>query len=43
VAVEQDGMLMIIQQESSRVEINDEILNRIIETTARIRNKQLTV
>ncbi len=43
VAVEKDGMLMIIQQESSSVEINDESLKRIIEITSRIRNKQLTV
>jgi hypothetical protein len=42
-AVEKDGMLMIVQQESSIVSITDEVLNRIIETTARIRNKQLMV
>jgi hypothetical protein len=42
-AVEQDGMLMIVQQESSVVIISDEVLAKLIETTARIRNKQLTV
>ena len=42
-AVEQDGMLMIVQQESSIVVISDDVLNRIIESTSRIRNKQLTV
>jgi len=42
-AVEQDGMLMIVQQESSYVEISQDILDNIIEITARIRNKQLTV
>jgi len=42
-AVEQDGMLMIVQQESSIVEINQDVLSNIVEITARIRNKQLTV
>ncbi len=42
-AVEQDGMLMIVQQESSVVEIDQSVLEKIIEITARIRNKQLTV
>jgi hypothetical protein len=36
-------MLMIVQQESSVVVISNEILGKIIETTSRIRNKQLTV
>jgi len=43
IAVEQDGMLMIVQQEKSIVKINDEVLDRIIEITQRIRNKQLMV
>lgn len=42
-AVEQDGMLMIVQQESSIVEISQEVLGRIIDITERIRNKQLMV
>ncbi len=42
-AVEKDGMLMIVQQESSVIEINQDVLLKIIEITARIRNKQLTV
>jgi hypothetical protein len=43
IAVEQDGMLTIVQQESSVVSIEQEVLNQIIEITAHIRNKQLTV
>jgi len=42
-AVEENGMLMIVQQERSEVEIASDVLFRIIETTERIRNKQLTV
>jgi hypothetical protein len=42
-AVEENGMLMIVQQESSVVSISNEVLRNIIETTSRIRNKQLTV
>ena len=42
-AVEKDGMLTIVQQESSVVSISDAALVKIIETTARVRNKQLTV
>lgn len=42
-AVEDNGMLMIIQQESSIVMISDQVLERIIETTARIRNKLIMV
>lgn len=40
-AVEQDGMLMVIQQEASIVEISDNTLGDIIQTTAMIRNKHL--
>jgi hypothetical protein len=43
IAVEKDGMLTIVQQESSMVTISDEVLDMIIETTARIRTKQLKV
>lgn len=42
-AVEQDGMLMIVQQESSVVDISPAVLGKIIEITARVRNKQLMV
>jgi hypothetical protein len=42
-AVEQDGMLTIVQQQKSIVEISKDVLNSIIEVTARIRNKQLNV
>jgi hypothetical protein len=40
-AVEEDGMLVIIQQESSLVNISDETLNQIISTTKKIRDKHL--
>jgi len=43
IAVEENGMLTIVQQERSIVDISNEVLLKIIETTARIRNKQLTV
>lgn len=40
-AVEEDGMLVIVQQESSLVNISDDILKQIISTTGKIRNKHL--
>lgn len=40
-AVEENGMLMIVQQEKSVVDISQETLMKIIETTALIRNKHL--
>jgi len=42
-AVEKDGMLMIVQQENSIVEISDGVLNNIIEATAKVRNRLLTM
>lgn len=42
-AIEKDGMLMIVQQEKSIVYIPNDVLSKIIETTARVRNKQLTI
>ena len=43
IAVEKDGMLTIVQQESSVVIISQETLEKIIELTAQIRNKQLSI
>jgi hypothetical protein len=40
--IEQDGMLLIVQNEKSIVEISDEQLKSIIETTSKIRNKLLS-
>lgn len=40
-AVEENGMLVIIQQESSEVEISDDTLKQIISITERIRSKHL--
>jgi hypothetical protein len=42
-AVEKDGMLTVVQQESSVVEISDETLKQIISSTFKIRNKHLTM
>ena len=39
--IEKDGMLMVVQSESSHVIISDETLEQIIGTTAEIRNRQL--
>ena len=42
-AVEQNGMLMIVQQEYSLVEISTEVLERIIQITEQVRNRLLTI
>lgn len=39
VAVEEDGMLVVVQQEESKVEISRELLNDIIAITSTFRNK----
>ena len=39
--VEVDGMLMVVQAETSTIEMSDETLSRIIDITERIRNKHL--
>lgn len=39
--MERDGMLIVVQQEKSKVELDADVLNDIIEITARIRNKHL--
>jgi regulator of RNase E activity RraB len=41
--IEKDGMLMVVQSETSHVEMSDELLQRIIDTTQEIRNKQLNI
>lgn len=41
-AIEQDGMLIIVQTETSVVNINDEQLQKVIETTEEIRNELIT-
>ena len=41
-AVEQDGMLMIVQQENSVVDISLDVLRRIIDLTEKVRNRILT-
>ena len=40
--VEQDGMVMIVQNEKSVVNITDELLNKIISRTKQIRNKLIS-
>jgi hypothetical protein len=42
-AVEKDGMLTVVQQETSVVDISKDTLKRIINSTYRIRNKHLTM
>jgi hypothetical protein len=39
--IEQDGMLMVIQSESSHVSMSDETLQKIIEATERVRNMHM--
>ncbi len=41
-AIEEDGMLVIVQKDVSMVEISDERLNSIIEKTEQIRNKLIS-
>ncbi len=40
-AVEKDGMLMVVQNETTTIEMDNETLNRIIDVTRKIRNKHL--
>ncbi len=40
-AVEKDGMLELIQSESSQLKMSDEVLDKITETTAQVRNAYL--
>lgn len=41
--VEKDGMLMVVQSESSHVSMSDETLQKIIEVTKQIRNMHLNI
>ncbi|MCP4312363.1 MAG: hypothetical protein GY790_13955 [Bacteroidetes bacterium] len=41
--IEQDGMLMVVQSETSHVIMSDETLQQIIKTTMEIRNKQMNI
>ncbi len=41
--IEIDGMLMVVQNESSTITMSDETLSQIIEVTERIRNKHLNI
>ena len=41
--IEKDGMLMVVQSETSHVTMADETLTKIIETAAEIRNRQLSL
>jgi hypothetical protein len=42
-AVEKDGMLTVVQQETSVVDISKDTLQRIIKSTLKVRNKHLTM
>jgi hypothetical protein len=42
-AVEKDGMLMIVQQEKSNIEISENTLNKIISVTEDVRNRLLII
>ena len=42
-AVEQNGMLMIVQQEQSIIEITPLVLNNVINVTGKVRNRLLTL
>jgi hypothetical protein len=41
--IEKDGMLMVVQSETSNVTMSDELLQRIIETTRQVRNKHMNI
>ena len=41
--IEKDGMLMVVQSESSQVTMSDETLQMIIEVTAQVRNMQMNI
>jgi hypothetical protein len=43
VTIEQDGMLTVVQQESSVVDISTDTLIRIIDITRKVRNKHLAM
>jgi hypothetical protein len=41
--IEKDGMLMVVQSESSHVDMSDETLQKIIDVTAQIRNLRMNI
>jgi len=41
--IEKDGMLMVVQSETSHVAMDDATLRKIIETTREIRNRQMNI
>ncbi len=41
--IEKDGMLMVVQSETSHVNMSEEILQQLIEVTAQIRNMQMNI
>ena len=41
--IEKDGMLMVIQSESSHVDMSDETLQKIIEVTEQVRNMHMNI
>ena len=41
--IEKDGMLIVVQSESSHVSMSDEIMQQIIEITEQVRNKHLNI
>jgi t-SNARE complex subunit (syntaxin) len=42
-AIEKDGMMMVVQSETSNVSMSDETLGKIIDVTEEIRNKHLNI
>ena len=42
-SIEKDGMLIVVQNESSHVDMSDESLQQIIEITDQVRNKHLNI
>lgn len=42
-AIEKDGMMMVVQSETSNVTMSDETLEKIIDVTEEIRNKHLNI
>ena len=41
--IEKDGMLIVVQNESSHVTMSDELLQRIIDITKQVRNKHMNI
>jgi regulator of RNase E activity RraB len=41
--IEKDGMVIVVQSDTSHVEMSDELLQRIIDTTKQVRNKHMNI